>query len=447
MENFEQTYNEIKEDSTQKTMQVAAPSHDGTKKVQGIILTIIFIGVSFVAGFASAKSNASDSHLFDFLSNSSSSSTTTTTQDVLSSTPSNTKIERVGEVLDIINSQYVDKNLDQGKLIDSAIKGLVDGVGDSHSEYFTAADTAAYDKQLAGNFDGIGAELAYNDGWIYMRRFLDNSPASKAGFKVGDYITKVDDYKVVKDDNISDLVQKIKGKAGTSVKIEVADDSTGKNAHTITVTRAPIVSKSMDFEDKGNGIIEIRLSRFTESTLGEFEANWDQMVKDILAKNPKKLVLDLRANPGGYLDGAFYLASEFLQKGKTVLHVAGRNGIEQSYIVDRTGRLLDIPMVILVNEYSASAAEIFSGALQQNGRAKIIGVNTYGKGTAQKVIVPANWGGASLHITVQRWLLPDKRNISNTSPIVPDIVKETTLEDIKAGRDPVYDVAVEQLNK
>ena len=443
---FQQTYQEVK-----KNIQAnIVPNENKYSKLQFIILGVIIGAVMFAAGFISSQIQTTGSFNFvSFLTNYKNSrvnNTYTLNNGVITgSVKEDGKFERLSEIIQILKDNYVDKNVDEKKMINGAIKGLVTSLDDDPTAYFTEEDTAEYKKAITGSFEGIGAELAYSNGMIYIKRLLPDSPASKAGVKVGEFIIQVDDYKVVKDDNINDVVQKIRGVGGTEVTIKFSDNVEGNNARDVKIIRGPIVSKSMDYEDKGNGLVLIRLSRFTESTLEDFEKEWDNLVNDVLKLNPKNLILDLRGNPGGYLDGAYYIASEFLSVGKTVLHVEGRTGIEHTYIVNRTGKLENIPMVVLVNEGSASASEIFSGAMQQAGRAKLIGSTTFGKGTAQKVIEPTSWGGASLHFTVQRWLLPDKRNITKLSPIVPDILKETTIEDIKMGHDPVMQEAIKTL--
>lgn len=438
--------NQLKDSSMETKSQVIQTSFAATSKKydksQLIMMSIIIGAIMFVFGFVISHIQITgEFNFYSFLTNYRNTTSTNWTSNLFS--PSDTtKYTRLNEVMQILKDGYVDKNIDEKKLINGALKGMVESLDDDPTAYFTEEETADYKKSLAGSFEGIGAELAYSEGSIYIKRLLENSPAGKSGVKIGEFIIKVDDYTLKVNDDINDVVMKIRGKGGSVVTLVLADKPNSNQTREVKITRGAIISKSMDFEDLGNNVVLIRLSRFTESSLEEFESEWDKLVTDVLKLNPKKLVLDLRGNPGGYLDGAHYIASEFLEQGKVVLHVEGRNGIEHTYTVNRAGKFKSIETVVLVNEGSASASEIFAGALQQAGRAKLIGTKTYGKGTAQSVKEPNEWNGASIHYTVQRWLLPDKRNISKTNPITPDIIVETSIEDLKKGLDPMLDKAL-----
>ncbi len=349
------------------------------------------------------------------------------------------------QVLNILQTKYVDKNLDKTKLDEGAIKGMVSAVGDFATVYYTKSETESFNQQLGGEFSGIGAELGYNDGWIIVKKPMSSSPAEKAGLLPGDYIAKVDDYNVKKNDNITDIVYKIRGKSGTDVKLTIVKDTSGGDLKVVTITRAPIITKSMQIIDEGNGIYRVILSRFTENSYQEFVSNWDKLVNELVSKNPQKLILDLRGNPGGFLDGAHYVAEDFLKTGTVTLYEADRNGISDTFKVSRVGRLLNLPTVVLVNGSSASAAEILTGALKLNNRAQVIGEKTFGKGTAQQVIDLGD--GSSVHVTVQRWLLPDKSNITLDNPITPDVTVNVTIDEIRTGVDSILNKAKEILNK
>lgn len=352
----------------------------------------------------------------------------------------------INDVYDVIKNQYVDKDVSAAKLYNGAIKGMVESLSDSPSMFYTAEETNDYKKSIRGDFEGIGAELAYQSGRVIVKRLLPDSPASKSSLKVGDIILKVDDSAIKENEEISIVVGKIRGKAGTEVKLTVSDSSPA-NGREIKIIRAAIHSESMDLVDEGNGIFRIRLSRFTEESLSEFNSNWDKLEKDLLSKNPKGVILDLRGNPGGYLQGAYHVASSFLSKGKTVLYVRDRDGIAETYTVEENGKLKDITMITIVDGNSASASEILAGALSKNNRSKLLGSTTYGKGSAQSIIEPSSWNGASMHITVQKWLLPDKTELTREKPIVPDIKLDADLEDIKKGNDAQKEMAIEEIKK
>jgi carboxyl-terminal processing protease len=237
---------------------------------------------------------------------------------------------RFTSILNVLKSRYVESNLDNNKLYEGAIKGMVDSLGDPYTAYFTKSETDEYNQALSGKFEGIGAELGYLDGWIIVKRVLENAPAEKYGLKAGEYIGKIDDYQVKKNDSITDIVMKIRGVGGTSVKLTLYQSPQGDGERELNIVRGSISTKSMEFFDEGDGVWRIVLSRFTDASLYEFVNNWQTLSRDLAAKNPKKIILDLRGNGGGYLDGAVYVAEEFLPKGSTVLHVANRDGIQKN---------------------------------------------------------------------------------------------------------------------
>ena len=420
---------------------------NSNKTYSFVFVTVVLIAIFFVVGYfigktdlrtnlsSEASAPASLSSFFDSIS----SGLNLSSKDKIDP-------KLISNVYDIIKTQYVDKDISASKLYDGAIKGMVESLGDSPSIFFTSEETNDYKKSIRGDFEGIGAELGYRGGRIIVKRLLPDSPASKSSLKVGDMILKVDDSTINENEEISIVVGKIRGKAGTEVRLSVSD-TTIANAREIKITRAAIHSESMDLVDEGNGIYRIRLSRFTEESLSEFNTNWDKLEKELLSKNPKGVILDLRGNPGGYLQGAYHVASSFLSKGKVVLYVRDRDGIAETYTVEEDGKLKDLPMITVVDGNSASASEILAGSLSKNNRSKLLGSTTYGKGSAQSIIEPTTWNGASLHITVQKWLLPDKTELTREKPIAPDIKLDADLEDIKKGNDAQKDLAVEEVKK
>jgi len=359
-------------------------------------------------------------------------------------------------VWNAMNDYYVDEEkVDPQKMVEGAIKGMVDSFEDPATLYFTKEETDTYNDQNSGKlFEGIGAELGYRDGLIIVVSPIEGSPAIVAGLRPGDVIIKVDEYSVLNSDNVYDIVAKIRGDAGTTVTLTIYRQ--GESDYlTIPIVRGEITVPSMtkktpssyqsDITQYDNKYAVINVSRFTESTLPEWENRWDVLVEEVRDGNYDGLILDLRNNPGGYFDAAIYAGNDFLPIGTVVSKQQDRDGGTQEYKVTRMGRLLDIPVVVLVNEGSASASEILAGALQQNGRAKIIGMPTYGKGTAQNVL-PLD-DGSSLHITVMKWLLPDGTWLNNESPITPDIEQDKTDEDFTKGVDPQIVKALETLDQ
>jgi carboxyl-terminal processing protease len=340
-----------------------------------------------------------------------------------------------------LEETYVDKALDEEEMFYGAIKGMVTSLDDPATRFYTADDTQEYETQRSGKFEGIGIEMGYLDGRIIIKRVFDNSPALTSGLEAGDIITKVDNENIL-EFSISEVAQKIRGESDTIVVLTVERNGGDLD---FDITRGEVYVKSIDWEMLDNEIALITVRRFTEDTFSNFTYLWDEVIAEVSKQNPSELIIDLRGNGGGYLDGASYLAGEFLNEGEVVLYVQNREGKKEAQKVGRTGVFKDISLVLLVDSGTASSAEIFAGALQHYERATIIGEETYGKGTAQDVDKPMTWGGASIHITTQKWLLPNQRWINQDDPIHPDIEVDVSIEEIKKGEDPQLERAIEEL--
>ncbi len=351
-------------------------------------------------------------------------------------------------VWNTLGASYVDASkIDEQKMFYGAIKGLVNSFDDSATIFLDPDDTESFNEGNAGKFfEGIGAELGYENGQIVVIAPLTGSPAQKAGIKSGDVILKVDGEDIKPSETIYDVVQKIRGEAGSDVVLTILHKG-ALQVEEITITRSKITVPSMEVKvpKEDSSLIMIDLGRFTDESLGAWQKAWDGAVSEVVNSDAKGLILDLRGNPGGYFDAAIYAANEFLPKGTVVSMQEDRQGDRSSYKVTRNGKLLDIPVVILVDGGSASASEILAGALQKNERAVVVGENTYGKGTAQSIIPFSN--GSSLHITVYKWLLPDGVWLNRDNPIKPDFVVELTVDDITEGDDLQLQKAVEILKK
>lgn len=333
---------------------------------------------------------------------------------------------------------YVDpQNLDMQKLVYGAITGMVEAAGDPYTSFFPPQQNQQFKEDLGGAFEGIGAQLGLKDGHIIVVSPLKGTPAEAAGIKPNDYILKVDDADTT-GWTVDQAVNKIRGQKGTKVKLNILHYQSSDKPVDISIVRGTITVPSVTSWVKTPGeiteiseaseaaalrkrtqrIAYISLSRFGDNS----NADWNKAVTDILAKQSTGkiagLVFDLRNNPGGYLDGAVYIASEFLRNG-TVVSQKNSDGSIQKYPIDRVGKLLDMPVVVLVNKGSASAAEIVSGALHDEKRAKLVGETTFGKGTVQTPFDLS--GGAAVHITTGKWLLPSGNSISQKG-ITPDYV-------------------------
>ena len=355
-------------------------------------------------------------------------------------------LNKINVVLSTLQTFYVDpEKIDPQKMSEGAVKGMVDALDDPATYYLNAKETKEFKQEMAkSTFEGIGAQLGYKDGQIIIVAPLEGSPAQKAGIRSGDIIIGVDNTVITKDMSIEKVVSIIRGEAGTTVDLHVIHQG-DVTPTTITITRGKIVIPSIKLEVLKNNpsIAVLHVYKFTDSSLPSWEADWDKAIAQFKASGAKKLILDLRNNPGGFMDAAVYAGSEFLPKGSVIVKQSDKyNNIQESKAT-RKGKLLDIPMVVLVNQGSASASEILTGALQYYKRATIVGTKTFGKGTAQEIKEFTD--GSSLHVTVYKWLLPDGRHITHKEPIIPDVEIKYTNDDFKKGIDPQLEEAIKVL--
>ncbi|MCX7996480.1 MAG: S41 family peptidase [Patescibacteria group bacterium] len=327
-----------------------------------------------------------------------------------------------------LEKKYVDKTkLDAEKMYYGAIKGMVASLGDPYTFFLTPEENKKSKDDLGGRFEGIGAELGLKAGAIVVVAPIKNSPSIKAGLRAGDIITKVND-ESIKGWSLSEAVSKIRGPGGTTVKITVVRPSDGKE-YTFAIVRDTIKVDSIEltYERKNKKQVAIvKINQFGETTNSE----WDRAASEILQRSESgqvdAVVVDLRDNPGGYLESAVYIASEFLEQGKMVVKQESSIEEDREYSVRRTGRLLEIPLVVVLNGGSASASEILAGALRDHNRARIVGEKSFGKGSVQEALDLAK--GSGLHVTVAKWVLPGGEWI-NGKGITPEILVTNQLED------------------
>jgi carboxyl-terminal processing protease len=342
------------------------------------------------------------------------------------------------EAWNIIHQQYVDQPVDNTKLMQGAINGMMQSLGDQHSTYMDPQVYKDATSQLQGSYAGIGAYVDTNGTLLTITKPMSDSPAEKAGLQAGDQVIAVDGQDVT---NLPPeaVRQKVLGPSGTKVTLTIQREGETTPLN-FDITRAVIVVPSVSSKMLDNGIAYVQISTFGDSTANDLHTQ----LADLMAQKPKGLILDLRDNGGGYLDTAVSVASEFIPNGVVVTEVSG-DGTKQSYDVNKGGLATDnsLPMIVLVNAYSASASEIVAGALQDTGRAKLLGVTTYGKGSVQNWVPLSNNQGA-VRITIAKWLTPDGRTIDKKG-LTPDIVVNMTADDVKAGKDPQLDAAVKQL--
>lgn len=343
-------------------------------------------------------------------------------------------------VLSEINDKYYDKGkIDATKLLHGAISGMLSSLDDPYTAFFPPEDNENFKQQLAGEFSGIGAELSLNEeNQVEVVSPLDGSPAKAAGVLSGDVIVKVDGKSTVGWD-LPTAVKTIRGETGTKVTLSVVHDGESE-IKDIVITRNIIEIDSVTAwfrsfncnntncaqSSNGAGNVDIaylRLSQFGEKTNDEWLTKVNELMPQISAsKNFRGVIVDVRSNPGGILDDAVYIASEFIPTGKTVVIQEDGRGRRLPLTVQRNGVMLELPVIVLTNKGSASASEILAGALKDNGRARLLGEKTFGKGTIQQPVDVD--GGGSIHISVAKWLTPNGTWVNTKEGMDPDILVE-----------------------
>lgn len=350
-------------------------------------------------------------------------------------------------VWDKLNQQYVDKTkLDPQKMVEGAISGMVAAVGDPYTVFLPAVQNKEAKDELGGEFEGVGIQLGFKDSQLAVVSPLDGTPAKNAGVKPGDLIAHIKDVKKEIDRptdgmTLPEAVNIIRGAKGTQVELTLIREGTSEPI-TVKLTRDTILVKSVTVEFKdlpaGRQVAVLKLNRFGDRTQDE----WNDAVSKIQGSGSKVqgIVLDLRNNPGGYLDGAVYMAGEFLPAGKIVVTQQFGDGTKEDQKVDHNGRLLNTKLVVIINEGSASAAEILAGALADYKRAKIVGVKSFGKGSVQQ---PEDFpDGAGLHVTIAKWLRPSGEWIDKVG-IKPEV--EVKMDEKDESNDLQLKKAIELL--
>lgn len=326
------------------------------------------------------------------------------------------------QVWDTVSSKYFDKSkVDNRAMIYGAIQGMVSAVGDPYTVFLPPNDNKVANEDLSGSFEGIGIQIGFRGNQLAVTAPLPGSPAEKAGIKPGDYIIGIRDEANKVDRgtvgiSLPEAVKLIRGKAGTKVTLMLTRDEVA-DPMTVEVERVvlDVPSVILTYVGEGKDVAHIQLLKFGSDTGSE----WDKKVSEIIQNSSVRgIILDLRNNPGGYLESAVDIAGEFLPTGSVGVIEEGADGVRLEEKTQRTGRLLKTPLVVLVNGGSASAAEILAGALRDIRKVKIVGETTFGKGSIQEPIDFVN--GAGLHITVAKWLTPSGFWV-NEKGLKPDI--------------------------
>lgn len=347
-------------------------------------------------------------------------------------------LDLVDEVYELIEEEYVDENILKASEVSYGLaKGLVSALDDPYSAFMTPQENKNFQDGLGGKLEGIGAELTMREELLTVISPLKDTPASEIGLMPEDVIIKIDG-ESTDGMSLEQAVLKIRGEKGTEVTLTILR----KNAEEqeFTIVRDTITIDSVTWEMKENKLAYISLNQFGENTTKEF----NNAINDILLQEPQGLILDLRFNGGGFLDGAVDIVSAFIADGK-VVEIQKRNGFgNETLEVSGDVKLETIPLVVIINKGSASASEIVAGAIQDYQRGVILGEQSFGKGTVQEVMPLQD--GSSLRLTIAKWFTPNGVNISETG-ITPDQKVEMTVEDYLEKRDPQLDSAIEYLQK
>lgn len=342
--------------------------------------------------------------------------------------------DELNDVYGELSSSF-DGSLDRRKVIEEAKRGLVNAAGDKYTYYMNAKEADEFDKELEGDVGaGIGVEIGERDGLVKVLRTTPDNPARKAGVLAGDIIYKADD-EDISGLGVEDVAKKLRGEAGTKVKLTVMRDN---KEVSFDLVREIINNVSVYSDYKGDAAI-ITITRFDSDT-GKLAR---EKAQEAIDKKVKKVIIDLRGNGGGYVTAAQEVASLWVESGKLIVEQKSQSGLynEKVYAKGGSAILKNTKTIVLVNGSTASASEIVAGALQDYGLAKLIGEKTYGKGSVQAL--QKLTGGELLRVTVAKWYTPKGKNI-NGEGIVPDKEVERTFDQINKEEDPQLDAALKE---
>ncbi|MBZ9569386.1 S41 family peptidase [Patescibacteria group bacterium] len=388
------------------------------KKIVFVVLGILLIGISFGAGFLVGE------------------------LQVICPVcpPEEIDFSLFWEVWKVLEEKFFEpQKLDIQKMIEGAISGMIKSLEDPYTVFFNPEETKEFIEETKGIFEGIGAEIGIKKGQLLIIAPLEGTPAERAGLRSGDKILKIDDA-ITTNLTTEEAVSLIRGAKGTEVILTISRE-TWEESKEIKIVRATIKIPSLKWELTEQDIAYLKIYQFFEKTDDDFR----KLAIEILASPSKKIILDLRNNPGGYLEVAQEISGWFLERGDVVAIEDFGLGKEQKiYKVQGNEKFLDYPMVILINQGSASASEILAGALRDNRKILIIGETSFGKGCIQEL--DELRGGSSLKITVAKWLTP-KGELITDKGLEPDIKVEMTEEDYEEDRDPQLEEAIKIIEK
>lgn len=367
-------------------------------KYFGIIVLILV----FMSGFTLGKSSSLKS---------------ASVVDVVLGTGEQADLNTFWKVWRVIDQKSpVAQNISSKDRIYGAIKGLAGSLNDPYTVFFNPEELKSFEEDLKGSFSGVGMEIGIKDDILTVIAPLKNTPAAKAGIEPGDKILSIDD-KPTNNMSVDQAVKNIRGEAGTKVKIELFREGQ-KNSMIKTLTRETIVVPNIEYSLRKDGVFVIKLYSFNDDS----DANFQKALNEFVKSNSNKLILDLRGNPGGYLESAVNIASWFIAPGKVIVSEDYGQKQDPDVYTSKGFNTLNgknFKMVVLINKGSASASEILTGALQEHKIATVVGEQSFGKGSVQEVVNIDSQ--TALKITVANWLTPNGTTISKQG-ITPDII-------------------------
>ena len=349
------------------------------------------------------------------------------------------KIDLFSEVLNKVNNEYVEE-IDQSEVMDAAIDGVLQSL-DPYSSYMSPEMLLNMQTETSGEFGGLGIEVGMEAGVVKVISPIDDTPASRAGIKAGDYIVKINDVQV-QGKSLSEAVELMRGKVGTNIEITVRRKGV-KKALIFNIKREIIKIQSVKSEILENEVGYLRLNAFNENSSDQIKNKLEEIKKN---KSVKSYILDLRNNPGGLLSQAIRISDFFLNEGE-IVSTKSRNKSENKKFFARKGDIIDgKTLIVLINYGSASASEIVAGALKDHKRAILLGEQSYGKGSVQSIIPLKNKG--AIRLTISKYYLPSGKSISEVG-VVPDIeiVEETDDFKINSENDNQLKFALKLLNE
>ncbi len=341
------------------------------------------------------------------------------------------------QVWQLAKTRFVNQPVSDKDLYYGALSGMIEALKDQHSLFLTPEINQKFKEEMAGTFEGVGMEVGIKNNRITVIAPLPDTPADKAGLRAGDFIDKINNISTA-GMSLEQAVSMIRGKKGTTIVLTVSRQGWSESKE-FKITRARIEIKTVSWQIKPNYIVYLKISQFNDETYRHFLA----ATREILLKNPKAIILDLRNNPGGYLESAVEIASFWLGDKIVTTSKDGTREIKE-YRGENISTFDHLKTVVLINHGTASGAEIIAGAFQDYKKAILIGEKTFGKGSIQELIPLPD--GSAIKLTTAYWYTPNGKKINNEG-ITPDIEIKLTDEDYNQNRDPQLEKALEILNK